>query len=90
MSEYEMKLRAVFQWCMACEWSVTDLNMLFSKMYFYIFYDRAQAKQSDPKLRQDCLESRTAANDDLDAFMSARCFPIEIRTAVWWLVRHRV
>lgn len=88
MSEKEMKLRAVFAWCMACEWSVTDLHFLFSRIYDVIHKRRLWTDADTPEGTALAAWSRDVAIDDLHQFMRARCFPDEIRQAVVWLYNH--
>lgn len=85
MSEYEVKLRAVFAWCMACEWSVADLYMLFNKLYAVVHMRRIWTDAECPKVMALAAHSRDVATEDLVEFMRVRCFPDEIRMAVMWL-----
>ena len=88
MKEYEIKLRALFAWCMACEWSVSDLYMLFNKIYDVIHYQQLWANAKTPETTSLAKWSRDIAIDELHRFMRARCFPDEIRKAVIWLYNH--
>lgn len=88
MKEYEIKLRAVFAWCMACEWSVSDLYMLFNKLHAVIHYERIWTDADTPETTALAAWSRDVALEDLVSFMRARCFPDEIRMAVMWLSNH--
>lgn len=88
MSEREIKLRAIFAWCMACEWSVADLYFLFSKIYYVISYRKAWTDASTPESTALAAWSRDVAIRDLHEFMKVRCFPDEIRMAVIWLYNH--
>ena len=88
MSESEIKLRAVFAWCMACEWSVVDLHMLFSRIYNVIHYRQLWTDAETPEGTALASWSRDLAIDDLHRFMRARCLPDEIRLAVVWLYNH--
>ena len=88
MTEREIKLRAVFAWCMACDWSVTDLHFLFSRMYHVIFYRKSWNDANTPETTALAAWSRDEAINDLGAFMAARAFPDEIRQAVVWLYNH--
>lgn len=88
MSEKEIKLRAVFAWCMACEWSVTDLHLLFSRIYNVIHYRKLWTDAKTPEIVVSATRSGFDALEDLHLFMIARCFPEEIRQAVMWLVYH--
>lgn len=88
MSEYEMKLRAVFQWCMVCEWSVVDLHMLFSRISNIWHYRRAWLDAKTPEITALAAWSRDEAYKDLLDFCHARCLPDEIRMAVFWLAEH--
>lgn len=71
MNEYEMKLRAVFQWCMVCEWSVSDLNMLFSRISNIWHYRRAWLDAKTPEMTSLAAWSRDEANKDLSEFCHA-------------------
>lgn len=88
MSEYEVKLRAVFAWCMACEWSVADLYMLFNKLHAVVHYRRIWTDADTPETTALAAWSRDVATEDLVDFMRARCFPDDIRMAVMWLSNH--
>ena len=88
MSEKEIKLRALFAWCMACEWSVSDLHFLFSRIYNVIHYSRLWADADTPAIADMIAWSRNDAITDLHGFMKARCFPDEIRQVVVWLFNH--
>ena len=88
MSDYEIKLRAVFQWCMSCEWSVADLNMLFSRIYNIWHYRLLWLNADTPENTALAAWSRDEAYKDLSNFCHARCFPDEIRIAVFWLAEH--
>ena len=88
MTEREIKLRAVIAWCMACDWSVTDLHFLFSRMYNVIHYRRLWTDAKTPENTALAAWSRDVAIDELHQFMRARCFPDEIRMAVVWLYNH--
>lgn len=86
MKEYEVKLRAVFAWCMACEWSVIDLAMLFRRVQMVVEYWYKWRTSEDFAVRATLQESHDAAFLDLSEFMFARCMPEEIRKCVWWIV----
>lgn len=88
MSEKEIKLRAVFAWCMACGWSVVDLHFLFCRIYNVIHYSRLWADADTPAIADMIAWSRNDALNDLHNFMNVRCFPDEIRFAVIWLYNH--
>lgn len=88
MSDREIKLRAIFAWCMACEWSVTDLHFLFSRIYNVIHYRRLWTDAETPEGTALAAWSRDEAISDLHEFMKARCFPDEIRLAVIWIYNH--
>lgn len=89
MKEYEIKLRAVFAWCMACEWSVGDLYMLFDKLHAVIRYRRDWIDADTPETTALAAWGRDVATEELVAFMRARCFPDEIRMAVLWLAYYQ-
>lgn len=88
MNEKEIKLRAVFAWCMACGWSVADLYFLFNKVYNVIHYRKLWVDADTPETTALAAWSRDVAIDELHQFMRARCFPDEIRLAVVWLYNH--
>ena len=73
---------------MACEWSVFDLNMLFSKMSSVIDYRHQWTDAETPEGTALAAWGRDLAIDDLHRFMRARCFPDEIRLAVVWIYNH--
>jgi len=85
MKEREIKLRAVIAWCLACEWSVVDLHMLFSRIYNVIHYQKMWTDAQTPETTSLTARSRDDAIAELHEFMAARCFPYEIRRAVVWL-----
>lgn len=88
MNEYEMKLRAVFAWCHTCEWSVIDFAMLLRKVQIVIEYHRKWKEAKTPETTALALWSRDDAQDELNRFMRARCFPDEIKKAVIWLIEY--
>lgn len=88
MNEYEVKLRAVIDWCHSCEWSVVDFAMLFRRMQLVIEYRRMWQLATDSEQTEFWAWSRDDALEKLDEFMRARCYPADIRLAVHWLVSH--
>ena len=87
MKEYEIKLRAVIAWCHSCEWSVVDFAMLFRRMQLVIDYHLQWWQAKTPETTALAKWSREDAADELNRFMRARCFPLEIRDAVRWLIQ---
>ena len=85
MTEREIKLRAVIAWCLACGWSVVDFHFLFSRIYNVIHYRKLVTDAVTPEGTATATSSRDDAIEDLHEFMTARCFPDEIRKAVVWL-----
>lgn len=88
MNEYEVKLRAVLAWCMACGWTVIDLNLLFNHIKNVVHYRRLWTDADTPEATALAAWGRDDAIVDLHQFMRARCFPDSIRMAVIWLYNH--
>lgn len=88
MNEYIIKLKAVTDWCFACEWTVTDFHRLFVLMHGVIHYRKLWADAKSPEAKSLAAWSRDIAITEIREFMRARCFPEEIRKAVIWLYEH--
>ena len=87
MTQEQLKLAVIFKWCQACEWRMRDYHQLFGMMYYYNYNEKLMMNSSSVEVRERAAKSFESAKNNLIDFMAARCFPDNVKRAVWYVCK---
>ena len=85
MTQEQFMLAVILKWCQACEWRMKDYHQLYEMMFNYNHYEMLRLTSSSAEVRERAGGSLELARNNLIDFMDARCFPDNVRRAVWYV-----